>query len=194
MPHLKGLPENQSKPGQPTTAIKNKDGEWIAWDAIREVCDVPLMRKNDPSFLTAAEASRKFKLGPETIYAKAKRDNWRMISHREKEKLLEKTEGKDWGKKGDKHREEAFKVANASLKKFRARAPKDFKELDIADRIARRAAGLENDSIVQQTLVHINEAVEGHAENQVIEAYEVRPELEEVSNGQVPQDSPSFDS
>ena len=189
MPHKNGMPENQSKPGLPTTAIKNKDGEWIAWDVIQDACDVPAGRRQDTSFLTAAEACRKFQVPVETILAKAKRSKWRLLTHQEKQKML-KDQEKDWGKRGDTHREHAFKIAHSSLKKFRPRKPKDFKELEIADRIARRAAGLENDSITQQTLVHINEAVEGHAENQVIEAYEVRPELPpHVEEGESPQES-----
>ena len=169
MSNLGGLPENQSKVGQPTTTVKNKEGEWVSWDAVEEVCNVPPNRKQDPMFLTAAEAARQFKLSREVIYARAKRHGWRLISHVEKQKL-QKDKKRDWGKSGEAHREAAFKVAHESLKKFKAIKPKSFKELDLADRIARRAAGLENDSIVQQTLVHINEAVEGHAENQVIEA------------------------
>jgi hypothetical protein len=179
-----GLPENQSKPGVATTTIKNADGEMIAWDLVREVCDVPLNRARDTSFLTAPEAARKWKLSPEAVYARAKRNGWRLINHKAKQKLLAE-QGKnkrDWGKSGESHREQAFKIANTSLKKFRARAPKDFKELDIADRIARRAAGLENDSVVQQTLVHINEAVEGHAEAQIVEAYEVKPEAPQIED------------
>jgi hypothetical protein len=180
-----GLPENQSKPGVATTTIKNADGEVIAWDMIEEACNVPSNRKQDTSFLTVAEASRRFKLTSQAICSRAKRNGWRMINHRDKQKLLaeqKKGDKRDWGKSGESHREQAFKIANTSLKKFRARAPKDFKELDIADRIARRAAGLENDSVVQQTLVHINEAVEGHAEAQIIEAYEVRPEAPQIED------------
>lgn len=169
MTNLGGLPENQTKPGVATTTIKNKDGEWIAWDVIYEACNVPPNRKQDPSFLTAPEAAKQFKIASTAIYARAKREGWRLLSHHEKNKILE-NQGKDWGKKGEKHRELAFQLAHESLKKFKATKPRSFKELDIADRIARRAAGLENDSIVQQTLVHINEAVEGHAESQVIEA------------------------
>jgi hypothetical protein len=169
MPNQGGLQEGQTHVGQPTTAVKNADGEMIAWDLVREVCNVPPNRKQDPSFLTAPEAGRKFKLSSIAIYARAKREGWRLLNHKEKQKMLQ-NEKKDWGKLGETHRERAFRTAHESLKKFRPRVPKDFKELDLADRIARRAAGLENDSVVQQTLVHINEAVEGHAEAQVIEA------------------------
>jgi hypothetical protein len=37
------------------------------------------------------------------------------------------------------------------------RPPKSWKEFDLADRAARRAAGLENADVVQQTLIHLNE-------------------------------------
>ena len=37
------------------------------------------------------------------------------------------------------------------------RPPKSWKEFDLADRAARRAAGLENADVIQQTLIHINE-------------------------------------
>jgi hypothetical protein len=37
------------------------------------------------------------------------------------------------------------------------RPPKSWKEFDLADRTARRAVGLENADVVQQTLIHINE-------------------------------------
>jgi hypothetical protein len=166
---MAGLPETQKKPGDPTTAIRNTDGEMVPWDAIREACNVPPNRKQDPSFLTAHEASRKWKISPQAIYARAKREKWRLLAYHEKNAII-KNQERDWKKSGEKHREQAFRLGHESLKKFKPRAPKDFKELDIADRIARRAAGLENDSIVQQTLVHINEAVEGHAEEQVLEA------------------------
>jgi hypothetical protein len=172
MPGIGGLPENQSKVGQPTTSVKNADGEMVPWDLVRDACNVPSGRKSDPTFLTVGEASKKFKIKMATISARAKREGWRMMLRHEKNKLVAKAE-KDWAKLGDTHREHAFKIGHESLKRFKPRAPKNFRELDIADRIARRAAGLENDSVVQQTLVHINEAVEGHAEEQVIEAYEV---------------------
>jgi hypothetical protein len=34
---------------------------------------------------------------------------------------------------------------------------KSWKEFDLADRAARREAGLENPDVVQQTLIHLNE-------------------------------------
>jgi hypothetical protein len=37
------------------------------------------------------------------------------------------------------------------------RPPKSWKEFDLADRAARRAAGLESADVVQQTLIHLNE-------------------------------------
>jgi hypothetical protein len=71
---------------------------------------------------------------------------------------LEKVVDK-WAEKGEKHREVAFDIAHESLKKFKAKAPKSFRELEAADKIARRAAGLETADAVQATLINVNEAI-----------------------------------
>jgi hypothetical protein len=48
--------------------------------------------------------------------------------------------------------------------------PKSWKEFDLANRAARRSAGLENAEIVQHSLlIHINEAIDGF-DSEVIEA------------------------
>jgi transposase len=77
-----------------------------------------------------------------------------------------------WLEKGEQHRQKAFEIGHESVKKFTARAPKDFKELEIADKIARRAAGLDVADTVQQTLINVNERVENF-EHEVVEATEV---------------------
>jgi hypothetical protein len=52
-----------------------------------------------------------------------------------------------WLQKGQKHRALAFRIAHDALKKAAQRtpAPRDWHELEKADKMARRAAGLEND-------------------------------------------------
>ena len=50
-----------------------------------------------------------------------------------------------------------FDKASGAIEKAKMRPPKSWKEFDLADRAARRAAGLENADIIQQTLIHINE-------------------------------------
>jgi len=58
---------------------------------------------------------------------------------------------------GEAHRLLVFDKASDAIKRARIRPPKSWKEFDLPDRAARRAAGLENADIVQQTLIHINE-------------------------------------
>ena len=50
-----------------------------------------------------------------------------------------------------------FDKTSGAIEKAKMRPPKSWKEFDLADRAARRAAGLENADIIQQTLIHINE-------------------------------------
>ena len=50
-----------------------------------------------------------------------------------------------------------FDKASGAIEKARMRPPKSWREFDLADRVARRAAGLENADVVQQTLIHIDE-------------------------------------
>jgi predicted DNA-binding protein YlxM (UPF0122 family) len=153
-------------PFQVTTHITNKDNELIAWDAVRERIHVPAGGKASPETLTVTEAAVEFKIDRQAIYHRARRHGWRTLTTNEKKLLIKKT--RNWGKSAEEHREAAFDIAHASVKKFKARTPKSFHDLDIADKIARRAAGLDNAEVIQQTLVHINEAIEEHAE--VIEA------------------------
>lgn len=76
---------------------------------------------------------------------------------------LEKVVDK-WAEKGEQHREIAFDIAHESVKKFKAKAPKSFRELEAADKIARRAAGLETADMLQQTLINVNEAIDNFEE------------------------------
>jgi hypothetical protein len=47
--------------------------------------------------------------------------------------------------------------ASEAIAKANMTPPQSWKEFDVADRAARRAAGLENAEVVQQTLIHIND-------------------------------------
>lgn len=87
---------------------------------------------------------------------------------------------KSWLEKGEEHRQDAFNVAHESLKKFQAKAPRTFRELESADRIARRAAGLETADVIQQTLVNVNEAINDFDQPQeaVLESFEHPMEIE----------------
>jgi hypothetical protein len=158
----------QKKPFTATTTIVNADGDVIAWDAIEEAVHcTPFCNKDEK--MTAAEAARHFKVDQQGIYARARRHKWKLVDGHKREGA-KRAALNDWAKRGEAHREIAFAVGHESVKKFKARPPKTFRDLEIADRIARRAAGLETAEVVQQTLVHINEAIDDHGDQQVIEA------------------------
>lgn len=65
----------------------------------------------------------------------------------------------EWVERGENHRKVAFDLAHESLKKMKPKAPRNFREAELADKIARRAAGLDTADTVQQTLININEAM-----------------------------------
>ena len=65
----------------------------------------------------------------------------------------------EWLEKGENHRKVAFNLAHDSLKLMKAKAPSNFREAELADKIARRAAGLDTQDVVSQTLININEAM-----------------------------------
>jgi hypothetical protein len=67
------------------------------------------------------------------------------------------TTAAQWAKRGEAHRLLVFEKASGAIEKARMRPPKSWKEFDLADRAGRRAPGLENADVVQQTLIHINE-------------------------------------
>lgn len=59
---------------------------------------------------------------------------------------------------GQAHAEKVFAKASLACDRSNVAAPKNWKDFEIADRVARRAAGLNDDqTVVNTTLVHINE-------------------------------------
>jgi hypothetical protein len=116
--------------------------------------------------LSFSEAAESFGVKEDSIRKRAKRHRWILpkalsqIVRNKLEKAVEKV-ADDWIAAGESHRKVAFDLAHESLKKMKPRAPKTFREADAADRMARRAAGLDNSEIMQQTtLIRINESIE----------------------------------
>ena len=107
------------------------------------------------------EIAAKFNIRENSIYVHAKRHNI-PTSATVKTAIQTAVKGKvealieEWERKGNEHRELAFKLAHQSLKKMKPRAPKNFREAEAADKIARRAAGLETADTKQQTLINLH--------------------------------------
>jgi hypothetical protein len=131
------------------------------WRQIEDDCTHP----DHP--LSFADAEKKYGVSQKTIAKRATRKQWPVP------RLIAKTiEGKleaavarvasKWAEKGERHREVVFTLAHESLKKMKPKPPKNFREAEAADKMARRAAGLEVADVSQQTLIQINEAIDAH--------------------------------
>jgi hypothetical protein len=114
--------------------------------------------------LTITEVCARYKLKYPAVYARATRAKWKVVSSIDKRaKELQQRDAEltataaQWARRGERYRLLVFDKASGAIEKARIRPPKSWKEFDLADRAARRAAGLENADVVQQTLIHINE-------------------------------------
>jgi hypothetical protein len=131
--------------------------------------------------MSTADASYKYAVKQETIQKHINRTKLAVPSQalmRNIERRLNKVGEKaveaavtNWLEKGEQHREAAFEIAHESVKMFTPRAPKSFRELEAADKVARRAAGLDTSDTTVQTLINVNERIESF-DDEVIEVGE----------------------
>lgn len=158
---------------KPTTAIKNADGIDIAWDMIEAEC-----REHG-----VATAAVKFKVSAGAIHSRKKLKRWRGIPDARtltKRDVQADSEliasGGDLTRVIGGHNARLYEKVSGSIDKFKAKAPKSFKELEVADKLVRRALGVDRDEAVNApVLIQINEAIGAHESPQPIEAFEVRP-------------------
>jgi tRNA(Ser,Leu) C12 N-acetylase TAN1 len=139
-----------------TTEITNLDGAKVAWSEVKNACEI--------EGLTITEVCTRYKLKYPAVYARVTRGKWSVVSSiKKRAKELQEREAEltttaaQWAKRGEAHRFLVFDKASGAIQKAKMRPPKSWKEFDLADRAARRAAGLENADVVQQTLIHLNE-------------------------------------
>jgi hypothetical protein len=127
----------------------------IPWDVIERACIAGM------NFMDAA---KEFGVKEDTIRKRARRSGWpvRRAIGKAVQKAVQNAEvarrtADTWLEKGEAHRAVAFDKASRAIAKADMQPPKSWKEFDLADRAARRAAGLENAEVIQQTLIRINE-------------------------------------
>jgi hypothetical protein len=140
-----------------TTEITNIDGAKIAWNEVKNACEV--------GGLTINEVCARFRLKYPAVYARATRGKWNVItSVKKRAKELQKREAElktsaaEWVRRGDVHRDLVFGIAHGALAKANLKPPHTFKEAKIADEMARKACGLdEGESAKHALLIHINE-------------------------------------
>jgi hypothetical protein len=155
--HLLSQPENHEGEIVQTSAVAAGERTVIDWTPIELAVT---------GGLSFSEAAERFGVKEDSIRKRAGRHRWILpkalsrIVRNKLEKAVEKV-ADDWIAAGESHRKVAFDLAHESLKKMKPHAPKNFREADAADRIARRAAGLDNSDMTQHTtLIRINESVE----------------------------------
>jgi hypothetical protein len=131
----------------------------IPWDIVERTCIAGM------TFMDAAE---EFGIKEDTIRKRARRYNWPVAKSIGKavQKAVQNAEvadrtARDWLAKGNAHRTVVFEKASKAIAQANMTPPRSWKEFDLADRAARRSAGLENAEVVQQTLIQLNEQIEG---------------------------------
>jgi hypothetical protein len=155
-------------PGTPTTSIKNADGVAVAWEVIED----------ESRRIGIIATADKLKVNASAIRTRMKRHKWkgipdgRTLVAQEKQSVTNSSDQPgDFSSRVVAHRENVFKKATDSLGKVKRIPVHNAKDFDIVDKIARRAAGIDDNEMGKTAvLIHINDAIEAHGENQPIEA------------------------
>lgn len=104
------------------------------------------------------EAAEKFKMPIGTIRCLAHRGGWtKKVTEPKLRGLVAEAHRvavETWAEKAEAHRQHMFDVATKALKSASVPAPRNWKDMETADKIARRAAGLDDEG-GQKTLVNI---------------------------------------
>lgn len=132
-----------------------------------------------------ADAAQKFNMSEASIRSLAKRGGWRQSDiKRDRETMLARVARvatETWAEKSEAHRLKMFGMASEALAKAKLKAPQNWRDVETVDRIARRAAGLDDDggkgTIVQLALIGGPEAAEPAAFVQEVPSREL-PERE----------------
>ena len=133
--------------------------------------------------LSYEEAAKKFGVKANTIGQKAKREGWKVTDLQkaevERAKALSSAVKESWAERGENHRRTMFDLASRAIEASSLAAPKNWRDMETADKIARRAAGLEDSDAQGRTIVNL--ALLGDGEPAVVEMRH-----ESVTNGGAP--------
>lgn len=150
----------------------------VDWAAIERACTAGM------SF---QEAERVFGIPSDTIYKRSVRKAWivptkiekivREVSEREKTmQIVGNTVGQTWAERGEAHRRMVFEKAYGGLTSAQLPTPKSWKDAEIADKMARRAAGLDNAETQVNNMFHIGAPIaEDPAFGNVIDVESANP-------------------
>lgn len=113
--------------------------------------------------MSTNDIADKFKINRETVSTKAWKAGWNKIRKLPEniptdKSLVEKVADMmemDWKSKGSAHRRLVFDKANSALREANIPAPRTWKDAQIADSMARKAAGLEDSENTKGTIVNV---------------------------------------
>lgn len=156
-------------------------------------------------------AAKHFGVKENTIRVRAKRYHWALpsvIAKRAAElKLIPSQNGaiieqsaKTLAERGEQHAKTVFDLASNALKSLKKLPVRNWKDAEIADKAARRAAGMGNDDEgARISIIQLNEAIDSHVDDSdVIEAELIpgNPESQQpnaLEQGEPAQQNPSAD-
>ena len=113
--------------------------------------------------MSTNDIADKFGINRDTITTKTWKAGWNKLRKLPDSQPLEKTMvekvadmlEEDWKTKGSAHRRLVFNKANSALREANLPAPRTWKDAQIADSMARKAAGLEDSENTKGTIVNV---------------------------------------
>lgn len=135
----------------------------VNWDAIR------IEFSHGVSIPTLA---KKYEVSEGTLKARSSREKWiemRPEAHATKTqppvveaaKEVAKTVAESWAEKGERYRKMVFGKTASLVEQATLNPPKNWKDVEIADKIARRAAGLDNLETQVNTIIGLGSLDDG---------------------------------
>jgi hypothetical protein len=130
----------------------------IPWEIIERTCIAGM---------TFMDAAKQFEVKEDTIRKRARRYKWpvskaiaKVVQRAVQNEEVAERAAQDWLAKGEAHRTVVFEKAHGAIVKAKMSPPKSWKEFELADKAARRAADLENDEAAQHiSLIQLNDAI-----------------------------------
>lgn len=113
--------------------------------------------------MSTNDIADKFGINRDTITTKTWKAGWNKLRKLPDSQPLEKAMvervadmlEEDWKTKGSAHRRLVFEKANSALREANLPAPRTWKDAQIADSMARKAAGLEDSENTKSTIVNV---------------------------------------
>lgn len=132
--------------------------------------------------MTPREISKNFGIPENTIYTKIAKAGWSKIKKEalakepepQEVEILAKVMEENWKEKGAAHRAVVYEMAHKALKSAKLPTPRSWKDAQIADNMARKAVGLDeergNTSVINVGFMHTTAgAVATRLDNEIVD-------------------------